>query len=100
MTHQAFYQYFSYPTSTKDEHVAEVNSRMAKGWRVKSITSTPVNEYVLTQIVFEKVDNITPEKQQVIDAAESLSKIRTFASANTGNGSMVDLLTRNMPQGD
>lgn len=101
---QKLFQFYSAPAQILQDWkncTNEVNELLADGWEVKTITSTPLNSQnsILTQIVLERkplAKKISAEKQDLIDAAEDLSKIKTFAAASLGNGTIADILKRNL----
>lgn len=102
---QRFFQFYSTPAQSLQDWkncTNEVNNLLEDGWEVKAITSTPLNSQnsVLTQIILERktlAKNISAEKQDLIDAAEDLSKVKTFATANLDTRTIADMLKRNLP---
>lgn len=102
---QRLVQFYTAPAHTVQDwknRTDEVNELLEDGWEVKAIVSTPLDSQnsILTQIVLERktlAKNISVEKQDLIDAAEDLSKVKTFATANLGTGTMADMLKRNLP---
>lgn len=88
---QKLFQFYTAPREKIEIRTTDVNKCLEEGWTIKEIFNTPVSENILTQIILEK-KSLSPEKADVVKAAESLNKISTFGSKyGSGVGTLEDI---------
>ena len=89
---QKYFQF--YANTGLEDQTEKLNKLLEEGWTIKEQFNTLADPGVLTQIILEK-KSLSPEKADVIKAAESLSKISTFGSKyGSGVGTLEDITSK------